>query len=779
MTVTAARSAPGRRIAPPAAGAAELTVNYLPVRFTGTTFNGGTFAYESADQLNSLRSDLIASHTVIRDADRIVCVPFVADAEPVGTATTFSTDEDLTLTVHLLRAALVRVLTGRWSYQLRRFAPPTFVSRRPGRDLLAKALHGSARGGGLHVFPQYTLDTRRSGPGGHPGILVGLKTRYEIDSPVAELNRRGVTMTGRAVLTVPDDRTPLLPGQDPRALRRLRGLIVAVDGDRLRVDTGTDTVWVPADQAWLEARRDIFLDVLAATTGADFPAVVDRLDHEVFDIVGAHGRMARTAEIADGLIKLGPLTVANGIQAAIARAIGADDRAHKVTSRRVQEPTFVFDLGGDKTHRYPDRGLDEFGPFDAEAFTPKAPRIAVVTPRQFQGRVETFMHAFRAGIPGADVFSQGFVRKYRLTDCTMTFTVFDGGTCDAAGYRQACLDAVAATPDIDLGIVITSQEQEHLTGDASPYLVAKSTFMSHGVPVQEFQIEKITRSNLAHPLNTAALACYAKLGGTPYVIKVPGRAMAHELVIGIGSANVQQHRMSPQQRYVGITSVFSADGNYYVSNVSKDAPYEQYPEQLLRSLQTCINDVKARNAWQPQDTIRLIVHVFKPLKDREARAVKDLVDDLTRQYTGVDYAFLTVSEDHDWMLLDRASPGIGQGTRAKGRYVAARGHTVQVSGSEILVSVCGPRDLKLASHGAPRPLLVKLHRESTFTDLDYLAGQVFRFTALSWRRPYPSSRPVTILYSDLIADLLGQLRAVTNWNSDMISTKLRWSRWFL
>jgi hypothetical protein len=154
--------------------------------------------------------------------------------------------------------------------------------------------------------------------------------------------------------------------------------------------------------------------------------------------------------------------------------------------------------------------------------------------------------------------------------------------------------------------------------------------------------------------------------------------------------------------------------------------------------------------------------------DREAGAVKDLVDDLTRQYAGVDYAFLTVSEDHDWMLLDRASPGIGQGTRAKGRYVPARGHTVRVSGSEILVSVCGPRDLKLASHGAPRPLLVKLHRESTFTDLDYLAGQVFRFTALSWRRPYPSSRPVTILYSDqslgiftgrtsvAIAELLGQ-----------------------
>src|SRR5439155_18945750 len=98
---------------------------------------------------------------------------------------------------------------------------------------------------------------------------------------------------------------------------------------------------------------------------------------------------------------------------------------------------------------------------------------------------------------------------------------------------------------------------------------------------------------------------------------------------------------------------------------------------------------------------------------------------------------------------------------------------------EMLVSVTGPRELKVPTQGAPQPLLLKLHRESTFTDLDYLAGQVFRFSAMSWRRPYPYSKPVTILYSNLIAGLLGQLRQVTNWNSDIISTKLRWSRWFL
>jgi hypothetical protein len=35
------------------------------------------------------------------------------------------------------------------------------------------------------------------------------------------------------------------------------------------------------------------------------------------------------------------------------------------------------------------------------------------------------------------------------------------------------------------------------------------------------------------------------------------------------------------------------------------------------------------------------------------------------------------------------------------------------------------------------------------------------------------------MYSDLTAGLLGQLRHVKNWNSDIVATDLRASRWFL
>ena len=78
-----------------------------------------------------------------------------------------------------------------------------------------------------------------------------------------------------------------------------------------------------------------------------------------------------------------------------------------------------------------------------------------------------------------------------------------------------------------------------------------------------------------------------------------------------------------------------------------------------------------------------------------------------------------------------------------------------------------------------KPVLIKLHDKSSFTDLDYLTQQIFTFSCISWRSFFPSSIPVTILYSNLIASLLGNLREIPGWDSDVINSKLKFSKWFL
>jgi hypothetical protein len=50
---------------------------------------------------------------------------------------------------------------------------------------------------GLHVYPEYSLEVRRNGPLDQPGILVGLKSRSEIDWTVRDLLARRVDVVGR------------------------------------------------------------------------------------------------------------------------------------------------------------------------------------------------------------------------------------------------------------------------------------------------------------------------------------------------------------------------------------------------------------------------------------------------------------------------------------------------------------------------------------------------------------------------------------------------------
>lgn len=766
----------------------NLVANFLPVRFRGSgSFPVDVLPFESHERLAVLRTKLRGTHVVTRDDNRTVCVPLTPAAPEVGVREKFTIGEHRRIAMRLVREALINEVVG-MRYKLRSFRRPAFVSRYRQQDLLA-ACAGEHRDvlGGLHIFPEYHLETRVSGPNSQPGIIVGLKTRYEIELTVAELLDRGLALEGRYVLAETGE-VPHHPDLDEHAYRRLVGAVDSVHGRRLSLRDAPAMPKVDAAEAWLEGRLDVFKDVLAALTSGRHGPLLDRIEEAAFGLTGAEGRLARITALARRLAEPGPLPIAVGVEVDIGPPIGGEPsgtNAIRIRSSRFDEPTFVFDPSGDKTSKSAAKGLAEFGPFDSQLFTPRRPRIVVVTPRAFQGNVEVFMNAFRQGVPDAKVFTQGFARKYRLTDCDIIIEPFDAtGPCDAVAYRDACLAAARRDPKPNLALVITSEAQETLQGNDSPYLVSKSTLMGQGIPVQEMQIETIRRADIANPLDSMALQCYAKLGGIPFVIAAR-RTIAHELIIGIGSSAIKPSRFGPPERVVGITTVFSADGNYILSNTSREADYERYPQELLRALHVCIDEVKQRNAWQPDDAIRLIFHVFKALKETEAEAVKSLVKGLLAEFRAVEFAFVHVIDDHDWQLFDTTSDGgataiMPSGNRQrKGRFVPRRGHAVLVSPTEVLVTVTGPYDIKRPTHGLPRPLQLKLHPSSTFTDIEYLAGQAFRFTALSWRRFYPSNRPITIMYSDLIASLLGRLRHVRNWNADILRTAFPTSRWFL
>jgi hypothetical protein len=145
-------------------------------------------------------------------------------------------------------------------------------------------------------------------------------------------------------------------------------------------------------------------------------------------------------------------------------------------------------------------------------------------------------------------------------------------------------------------------------------------------------------------------------------------------------------------------------------------------------------------------------------------------------------AFVTVSHDHPFYLFNPKEAGVRVSRDSavlKGVMAPTRGTIARVGRWTRLVAVNSHTLIKRANSPLPKPLLVNLHQDSTFLDLDYLAEQVLKFTALSWRSTLPASTPVTIYYSERIAELLARLRQVPDWSSTALQVRLRWSRWFL
>src|SRR5690606_36270016 len=383
---------------------------------------------------------------------------------------------------------------------------------------------------------------------------------------------------------------------------------------------------------------------------------------------------------------------------------------------------------------------------------------------------------FLKGISSSKYFSSGLEGKFTLG--TSRVEVFATATDSVEAYKAAIEAAIRKKADDggrwDLALVQVRQSFKKLKVTENPYYLGKSLFFLHQVPVQDFTIELLAQSDysLGYSLNNMALACYAKMGGVPWLLR-SSPTLSHELVIGIGSANIGEERSADNQRIMGITTVFSGDGSYIVSNTSKAVVPEAYCEALTSVLGESIKKIQKRMNWQKGDTIRLIFHAqVKKFNKEEIEAVRAVIDQY-REYQ-IEYTFLKISENHGLHMFDSATAGV-----QKGRLAPPRGKTFKLSKHEMLVYLIGQRELRQDTDGHPRGVILDVHKDSTFKDITYLSAQLYSFASHSWRSYFPNPMPVTISYSDLIARNLGWLDQLPGWNDSVMIGKIGQSQWFL
>jgi hypothetical protein len=740
--------------------------------------------YKSKEQLESLRSATRATHVVRRDGGhRILCVATGAQATSTGgKQESLRLRQNLGLTVELARNALITYFLGHRRVILQR-EPILFLADGPHDELLSQSLpSGVSCPPWLSYRTAFEVAPRRLGLDEKQqsvGIATNVRTRRIIGAPCSELLKAGIPPLGLYV-------GRNLPADDPRLAPRfeLMGRVAAVRDERLLLeDTRPDAAEIGVGEARLDPSEKAFDVCLEHIFGRHKAVILDALEERRSALLAGDHRLAKLRRFIEWLGRQ-TFYFCPGASFRIG-TFHQEDRPGFPRVFRASTPVYVFDPAGTRTSPYNSKGIQDHGPYSAQTFTPNRPRICIICQRRLKGQVEQFLHKFINGLPAVEstsLFSRGFVGEYCLDGHESDFFLTDGESADS--YHRAAQSALAFASEKDfkwdLALVQSYERTHDLPGPQNPYLVTKAAFLAHSIPTQQFEIETAQYSDyqLRYSLSNMALATYAKLNGVPWLLKA-SPTIAHELVIGLGSAQIGHGRLGNRQRLVGITTVFTGDGNYWLSNLSEAVPYDDYPEAVLASLRKSIEHARRALNWQPREHIRLVFHAFKPLKDAEADAVAALAKEFGDY--DIETSFLHVVEDHPYLLFDEAQPGLNVpgSTAKKGCFAPVRGTFLPISRRETLVALTGAKELKKPTDGMPRPFVLRLHPSSTFEDLTYLTRQLFAFSSHSWRSFLPAPRPVTILYSDLMARLLARLEDVPRWNPDCMLGRIGRTRWFL
>lgn len=751
-----------------------------------TRLQVGILPYDH-DILRTLRVELAGRVLLKREpgGQRILAAALDSTAVPPGELVEIDPAHHPGLVASLASEAVLRHMRTVKGYTILSARPLRVQAEKPGNLFPAEA--------GLPSWLEkrivLTFETRvvaRSSQAPAPMFLCDVRVRNAIGEPCSRLIELGVPLIGRYVAVRQTD-------YDSRVEDRLKivGRVAEINGALLRLDDHADGYpTIPAREAFLEPKRESMAACVQALLGGRAARLLYDIDRIEAEQRSGDNR-AKLVKSSLGWLRGQNIELVPGVPLVLGPVAERSKGDWFPRTEILGKPTLVFDPSGAHTDTWSQRGIDSYGPYDQRDFTPRRPNIAVICQAQHQGETSEFVARFLDGMPEvrkpgrdgmADLvpYGKGFVRRFALTRARVD--TFVAQAPDADAYAAACRRALEAAAESgfewDFAIVQIAGDFRLLPGVRNPYFVTKALLLKRGIQVQEVTLDTIRMRPfpLACALSNMSLAAYAKLGGIPWLLRSQPNT-DHELVIGLGSHTVKAGRLGAGERTVGITTVFTSEGRYLIEDRTAAVPFDEYADELQRSLVRTITRIREEDAWRSSDAVRLVFHVFKPLKGKEAEAIERTVAGLGLDR--VSFAFIHVVDDHPYILFDEAHQGTRSGETRKGVFAPQRGTVAELNDTEVLLTLTGSKELKLAGQGIPVPLLLRLHPKSTFRDLRYLTRQAFDFACHSWRMFDASPLPITILYSDLIAQMLTGLRDTEEWDPDAMRTRTSRTRWFL
>ena len=764
----------------------KMLLNYFSINIDFDKYHINSEPY-SIERLSELRELYNSTHSFFRNNDSIYISNKDGDDRiSIGTSTERSTYKDSEITASLIKHLFFRTFKDRFSnYTPVDFYPFRFFSGQEKDDIIYKILPDHLKN---HIAYKklIELQLRYTQIDGKQqfGFLININRNWVFDKSCALLNAEGYNLIGIEVLhaeTFPGMTNILAPNEE------FIGIIQEVIGNKAKIDTNEGIKEFPLGELFIKKTKFNIGNYLAFATSQQLSdEILGIIENKRSDIYNAKKLYSEIINIAKHLfsensqpilfqnkegfcftVESTPLTVTNTIELKI--------------------PTFIFDYAGTKTNNSnPDIGLTNYGPYDSINFDTKTPNVLCICNRSNRGYFSKFLSGLKDGLPQSKYFQKGLLKKYDLLD--IVFDIKEIQSYDIEEYLKVIKNYDEFKPH--LALIEIPTEFRKLDDMSNPYYRIKAKLLSLEIPVQYVTSDKI-KSHNEYILNSIALQIYAKMGGTPWVLP-SHRSVDKEIIIGIGHSWLRKNQFkgSEASRVVGITTFLSSDGQYLLGDKVKDVAFENYFDELLKSLKQSIQRLSSEQGWAEGDTIRLIFHIFKPIKNTEFDVISQLIKEIT-EYK-IKFAFVTISKSHPNMLFDIRQTGVAKygSNILKGEFIPNRASNVFLDSETCIVQMFGANELKTAKQGMSTPIQIKIRtpqgkydnnelNELLYYDLSYITQQIFSFTYLSWRSFLPGEQPATMLYSNLISKLLSKMRNVTGWDADNLNYGLKRKKWFL
>jgi argonaute-like protein implicated in RNA metabolism and viral defense len=321
---------------------------------------------------------------------------------------------------------------------------------------------------------------------------------------------------------------------------------------------------------------------------------------------------------------------------------------------------------------------------------------------------------------------------------------------------QRAVQDLARQGDVDLALVIVTSQNE------VAYRTVKQLLLGIGIPNQVVTIRKLRdEQQVPWVLENVALACYAKIGGTPWV--VASNDNRRELVIGISRAQDRTKKV-----VVGFVTLFTHDGDFLL--LHSLAPVLKWElEKYVNGLTKLIIDAYDEYCKiKEEEPDAIILHLCKrPGRYREVEAIEQALQQIN---ASVPYALIHLNDDSSYRLFDASH----------NTCIPQAGLKVELSRRNALLLLDGRTGNKRSRRGVPRVLDISMDKRSTMPvdEFPRLVRQVYNFARVNWRGFNASAVPVTLNYSYLITRLIVEIGA-DKWNQAISTCKLSDKAWFL